>query len=47
MSSDLVVIIGIALHDPAQVILIEYNEMVQTFPPDRADQSFYISILPR
>ncbi len=47
MCSGLVVIIGIALQDPTQVNIIEYNEIVQTLPPDGADQSFYISVLPR
>ncbi len=43
----MIVIIGKAFHDPAKMRFTEYNDMIKAFLPDRADQSFYISVLPR
>lgn len=42
------VIIGSELNErPTQVCLSEHNQVVDAFPPDRADQSFRKAVLPR
>jgi len=41
------IVIGCILaKDPAQVSLSEYDQVVEAFAPDRADQSLRIPILP-
>jgi hypothetical protein len=47
MNARFIVIGGIFAQDPAQVRLPEYDQVVETFPPDRADQSLDVCILPR
>ena len=42
-----VVVSGISGQDAAQVTLAEHDEVVETLPPDRADQPFDVSVLPR
>ena len=46
VSSEFVVIIGIGGEDPAQVRVAQDHDMVQALSPDRADESFDVSILP-
>jgi hypothetical protein len=41
MNARLIIIRGIPTQDPAQVRLPEYDQVVETFPADRADQSTY------
>ena len=42
------IVIGAKLaKDPAQMGLTEHNQVVETFPSDRADQSLRVAILPR
>src|SRR5262245_16853577 len=42
------IIIGSELEEnPAQVRFTKYNQMVDALPPDRADQSFRKTVLPR
>src|SRR4030081_2811815 len=38
MRSDAVVIIGVRFQNPAQMLLAEDNEVIQTLTPDRSDQ---------
>src|ERR1700687_4437097 len=47
MRSDAVVIIGVRFQNPAQMLLAEDNEVIQTLTPDRSDQPFGKAILPR
>ena len=47
VSPELVVIRDVGCDDAAEVSLAEHDEMVETLPPDRADQPFDVSILPR
>ena len=47
MRSDAVVIISIGFQNSAQMHLAQDNDVVQTFPPDRTDRPFTISVLPR
>src|SRR5271156_6519664 len=47
MRSNSVVIGGIVFQNAAQMHLAQYNDVVQTFPPDRSDQPFGKAILPR
>jgi hypothetical protein len=46
MGPHAVVIGGILAKNPVQVSLSEYDEVVEAFPPDRADQSFRVPVLP-
>src|ERR1700692_2283888 len=47
MRSNAVVIGRIVFQNAAQMHLAQYNDVVQTFPPDRSDQPFGKAILPR
>src|SRR5450759_1931494 len=47
MRSDAVVIIGVRFQNPAQMLLAEDDEVIQTLTPDRSDQPFGKAILPR
>ena len=47
VSPSFVVIRDVAGDDAAEVSLAEHDEMVETLPPDRADQPFDVSVLPR
>src|SRR5258708_4387251 len=47
MNARRIVIKGIFAQDPAQVRFPEYDHVVETLPPDRADQSLHVRILPR
>ena len=41
------VITEIAGQDPFQMTLVQYNDTIQTVPPDATDHSFHVSVLPR
>src|SRR5213080_999721 len=43
----LVVIIHVRQQDVAKMPLAEHDNVVKTFPPDRTDRPFTISVLPR
>jgi hypothetical protein len=43
----LIIVGGKLAEDPAQMGLPEYDHVVKTFSPDRADQSLRVPILPR
>ena len=47
VSPDFVVIGDVGCEDAVEVNLAEHDQMVETLPPDRADQPFDVSILPR
>src|ERR1700688_2017359 len=47
MLSNAIVIGRIVFQNPAQMVLAQDNEMVQTLAPDRSDQPFGKAILPR
>ena len=47
MGSRAVIVGEIALQPVAQMSLIENDDVIQTFPPNRADQPLHIRILPR
>ena len=42
-----IIVGGKLAKDPAQMGLTEHNQVVETFPSDRADQSLRVPILPR
>src|SRR5260370_26945898 len=46
MSPGSVVIVDIALHDPAKLLFAGDNDVVETFSPDRTDHPFGITVLP-
>jgi hypothetical protein len=46
MSPDSVVIVDIALHDPAKLLFAGDDDVVETFSPDRTDDGFGITFLP-
>jgi len=46
MGPHAIVIGGILAKDPAQVSLSDHDQVVEAFPPDRADQSLHIPVLP-
>src|SRR5262245_54352479 len=47
MNARFIIIRGIPTQDPAQVRLPEYDQVVETFPSDRADQPLDVRVLPR
>jgi hypothetical protein len=47
MGAALVVVAKILLEHPPEMLLVENDRMVQTFPPDPSDQSLNVRILPR
>src|ERR1035437_9897635 len=47
MSSDVVIIANIGAQSPAQMRLIQDDEMIHTLAPDRSDQPVGKAILPR
>ncbi len=47
MSSIMVIIFEVIPDQPTQMLFIHYNNMIQTFPSQGANQSFHIRILPR
>ncbi len=44
--SEFVVIAGVGGKDSTQMGVAEDNDVIETFPPDRADQSLRMSVLP-
>ena len=46
MSAALVVVAEVLLERAPEMPLIEDDRMIETFPPDRADQSLDVGILP-
>ena len=42
----IVVITGVGLEDPAQVVLAQDDDVVQALPSDRSDQSLDMAVLP-
>ena len=47
MSAELVIVAGIRGQDATQVRFVQNHYMVQALSPDRADQPFDVTILPR
>ena len=47
VSASVLVVVRIRRQDTPQMALVEDYEVVQTFAPDRPDDSFNIGILPR
>src|ERR1700721_873831 len=47
MRSDATVIVGVSFQDPAQMHLVQDNDVVCTLTPDRSDQPFGKTVLPR
>src|ERR1700681_3705748 len=47
MRSDAIVIVGVGFQDPTQMHLAQDNDVVHTFTPNRSDQPFGKTILPR
>ena len=45
--SCVVMVLKIAQQYPAQVALIEDDDMIQTFPADRTDETLSVGVLPR
>ena len=41
-----IIVCGVLAKDPAQVTFSEHDQMVEAFPPDRADQSLRVAVLP-
>jgi hypothetical protein len=46
MCPDAIIILHVRVEHMAQVSLAEHDDMIKTFPSDRADQPFSMSILP-
>src|SRR5260370_6711400 len=46
MGTGAIVIVGVGSEDPVQMGLAQDQDMVQAFSPDRADEPFYVSVLP-
>ena len=47
VSPYLIVIGGVFRKNSPQMLCVEHDQMIRTLAPDRADQAFSISILPR
>ena len=47
MRSEFVVIVAVSPEDPAQKGFAEDDDVIETFPADRADQSLRMPVLPR
>jgi|HubBroStandDraft_6_1064221.scaffolds.fasta_scaffold2093887_1 hypothetical protein len=47
MRTGTIVIIDVVSENPAQMASLNDEDMVEAFLPDRADESFDVSILPR
>src|ERR1700757_2029851 len=47
MRSEIIIIAGVRFQNSAQMCLAQDNDVVHTFTPDRSDQPFGKSILPR
>ena len=47
MNSTFIIVGGEIDEDPTQVCLPEHDQVVDALPPDRADQSFCKTVLPR
>jgi hypothetical protein len=47
MSPDFIVIRSVSLQDGAQVLLAEYDEVVERFATDRSDEPLDVTVLPR
>jgi hypothetical protein len=47
MRSELIVIAGVVSKDSTQVGVAEDDDVIEAFPPDRADQSLRMPVLPR
>ena len=47
MGAALVVVAEILLEHPPEMLLVENDRMVETFPSDRSDQSLNVRIVPR
>ena len=46
MRPRLVVVGQVLLQHPPQVFLVQHDDMIEAFPPDRADYSLAVSVLP-
>ena len=44
---DLIVIVGIGLQHIPEMPFAKDHDMIKTFPPDRADETFAATVLPR
>jgi len=47
MGPHAIIVCGVLAKDPAQVSFSEHHQVVEAFPPDRADQSLRTPVLPR
>ena len=47
MRSEIIIIVGVTFQNSAQMRLAQDNDVVQTLTPDRSDQPFDKTILPR
>jgi hypothetical protein len=47
MRSEVIIIVGVRFQNSAQMRLAQDNDVVHTFTPDRSDQPFGKSILPK
>ena len=45
--ADAIVVVGVTVEHMPKVPLAEHDDVVKTFPPDRTDRPFTISVLPR
>jgi hypothetical protein len=43
----LIVIVGVFRKDAPKMLGIEHDQMIRALVPDRADQTFYVAVLPR
>jgi hypothetical protein len=46
MRSEFIVVAGVGRKHPAQISLVQDDDVIEAFPADRADQSLCMPILP-
>jgi hypothetical protein len=47
MRPDLVVIGSVILQNATQLRFVEHDQVIEAFPPDRADEALDVAVLPR
>ena len=46
MRAGLVVVVDVGFENPAEMALAKDDDVIQTFPPDRANHPFHVGVLP-
>jgi hypothetical protein len=47
MGPDLIVVRSVILQNAMQLRFVEHDQVLEAFPPDRADEALDVAVLPR